>query len=178
MDLRALVLTVAIAIASCSSKPVDQDVPPPADIETPKLGPGDQLRITTSGHPDLSGVFGLDETGNLVLPLIGNITASGKTVRQLEDAIEAGMSNQGWLVDPQVSVEVLALRNEVYIEGHAKNPGPFNWVEGMTVADALALAGADRLSEAAISREGVVYAAEMNTPILPGDVIILPERFF
>src|SRR5262249_52421943 len=44
-----------------------------------RLGPNDRTRIIVYGQPNLTGEFVLDGNGNLALPLIGNVPASGMT---------------------------------------------------------------------------------------------------
>jgi polysaccharide export outer membrane protein len=200
-----LALVAAGSLAACSSSP--EPLPPPGtpgatpaageiqpaddaplapdvDLNSYKLGPNDALRIVTFRHEDLSGEFRLDGTGDLAMPLVGNIPAKGKTSRQLEDAIEASLKDQGYLIDPQVSVEVLEYR-DFYIIGEVNQPGGYDYVNGMTVVNAVALAGgftyrADK-EDITLKRggsTGPAYAVAADTTILPGDVIEVPERFF
>ena len=149
-----------------------------------KLGPGDQLRITVFRHEDLSGEFELDGEGDLALPLVGEISANGRTARQLENAIETELKEQGYLVNPQVSIEVLNYR-PFYIIGEVNNPGSYPYVNGMTVINAVALAGgytyrADQ-GDITLTRGGAKGETREVGPeaqVLPGDIIEVPERFF
>lgn len=147
------------------------------------LGSGDRVKITTFRHEDLSGEFALDGNGNFALPLVGEVEAYGLTTRELEDRIETMLSD-GYLVEPQVSVEVINYR-PFYILGEVNNPGQYPYVNGLTVLNAVALAGGftyrARENGVIVKRggdnaEGVVVAG--TTPILPGDLIQVPERFF
>jgi polysaccharide export outer membrane protein len=182
MDRRLfIVLAASGALAGCSSTPADCALPPPGDIENYKLGPGDLLRITTFRNPDLTGEFRLDGTGTLAMPLVGNIPAGGKTARELEDAIETALRDQGLLVHPQVSAEVLEYR-DFYIIGEVEQPGGYPYVNGITVVNAVALAGgftyrADQTG-ITLERHEQEYCVEPSTSILPGDVITVSERFF
>lgn len=203
--LTALILTGLVA-AACSSSP--SEVAPPApgmagaggtttpavapagtdgeavDVRGYKLGPGDQLRVTVFRHEDLSGEFELDGEGVLSMPLIGEMEANTLTARQVEDRIESQLKEQGFLVNPQVSVEVLNYR-PFYIIGEVNNPGSYPYVSGMTVINAVALAGgfsyrADQ-DDITISRggsNGKELAALPESQVLPGDIIRVPERFF
>ena len=72
-----------------------------------------------------------------------------------------------------------------YIIGEVNNPGSFEYVNGMTVINAVALAGgftyrADQ-DDIMISRggsSGPEIEAAPDTEVLPGDIIEVPERFF
>ena len=62
------------------------------------------------------------------------------TARQLESEIETRLQGGGYLVNPQVSIEVLNYR-PFYIIGEVNSPGSYQYVSGMTVTNAVALAG-------------------------------------
>lgn len=148
------------------------------------LGSGDEVRITVFGHKDLSGEFLVDGGGAVALPLIGNLRAGGRTVRQLEAAI-VDMLKPDYLRNPRVSVEVLNYR-PFYIVGEVKKPGSYPYVSGMKVINAIALAGGytyrareNRLYVTrAMGPERVKKSANHETVVLPGDVIEVPERYF
>ena len=96
--------------------------------------------MTVFRHEDLSGEFSLDGEGYFALPLVGEILGGGRTARQLENEIEVALKSGGYLIDPQVSIEVLNYR-PFYIIGEVNKPGSFEYVNGMTVINAVALAG-------------------------------------
>jgi polysaccharide export outer membrane protein len=72
-----------------------------------------------------------------------------------------------------------------YIHGEVKKPGGYPYQPGMTVNQAIALAGGltERASQdkIAISREGSKVDSErgsINSAILAGDTITIEQRFF
>lgn len=149
-----------------------------------KLGSGDRVRVTVYGHEDLSGEFEVDGVGRLSLPLIQEVAATGLSLRQLEGAITDALKPD-YLKNPRVSVEVLNYR-PFYIIGEVKKPGSYSFVSGMSVVNAIALAGGYtyRASEnkvlitRATDPERKQEPANHATPVLPGDVIEVPERYF
>lgn len=199
-------LILAGIVAACSSSPT-QVAPPapgiaadgaistpaaatagtdgsPADPSGYTLGPGDEIRVTVFRHEDLSGEFELDGRGTFAMPLVGEMDANTLTARQLEDRIEGELSEQGYLVSPQVSVEILNYR-PFYIIGEVRNPGSYPYVSGMTVINAVALAGGFtyRASESGVTitrggSNGSELATRPESEVLPGDIIRVPERFF
>jgi len=148
------------------------------------LGPGDMLRVTVFGHDDLSGEFSVGGNGTISLPLIGEVGAGERTIAQLEAAIVDKLKPD-YLVNPRVSVEVLNFR-PFYIIGEVNNPGSYPYKHGMTVVNAVALAGGYTyrarenrvLIKRAADGSGEEQPANENTIVLPGDVIRVPERFF
>lgn len=146
------------------------------------LGSGDRVRVVVFGQDDLSGEFKVDGAGNISLPLIQVVKAAGLTLRQLEQTITNKLKPD-FLKNPRVSLEVLNYR-PFYIIGQVKNPGSYPYVAGMTVVNAIALAGGYtyRASESKVLitqvKGGKQRPANRSTRVLPGDVIEIPERFF
>ena len=184
----ALLLAVAGLLpflGACSSRPalppcgLDPRAPaPPGGYE---LGPGDRLRVAVFRHERLSGEFALDTTGMVAMPLIGAIPANGLTAREVEIEIEDQLQEEGYLIAPRVGIEVLAHR-PFYILGEVARPGEYEHISGMTLVNAVALAGgytsrADR-SSVTISRSHCVREATAATRVLPNEVIRVPAQFF
>jgi polysaccharide export outer membrane protein len=166
------------------AKAADAPAAPTAATADYALGTGDQLRVIVFGEADLSGQFTVDDTGHVRLPLIGQVTASGRTVHQFEGDVAARLA-QGYLKDPKVSIEVVSYR-PFFIIGEVNKPGQYPFVTGMNVLNAVALAGGFTYR----AREGEVYIKHSNSPdeeevevdsggkVLPGDIIRVKERFF
>jgi polysaccharide export outer membrane protein len=189
----AIALAGLVLLAACSSAPRQAEAPTigavgaaggTSSVAGSKLGPGDQIRVTVFRHDDLSGQFQMDGEGYFAMPLVGEILGGGRTARQLENEVEIALRSGGYLVDPQVGIEVLNYR-PFYIIGEVNNPGSFEYVNGMTVINAVALAGgfsyrADQ-DDIVISRggsNGPKVQAQPDSEVLPGDIIEVTERFF
>ena len=197
--LTVLVLGFGLTLAACGGDPTPGTLAIPAgnaaagaDGEvTPQrlaapaytLDSGDRLRVVVFRHEDLSGEFEVDGSGSFAMPLIGQVDAAGLSTQQLQERI-AERLRDGYLVDPQISIEVLNYR-PFFILGEVNQPGQYPYASGMSVINAVALAGGftfrARENAIAVQRGGsgapqVVVTAD--TPILPGDIIRVPERFF
>ena len=146
------------------------------------LGAGDEIRITVFGEKDLSGEFEVSGHGIISMPLVGEITAGGKTMKGLERGIAEKLKD-GYLKHPRVSVEVLNYR-PFYIIGEVKSPGSYAYVSSMTVLNAVALAKgftyrADKKDiKIKRTKETKEYKARLDEAVLPGDIIRVTERFF
>ncbi|MEJ0067097.1 MAG: polysaccharide biosynthesis/export family protein [Caulobacteraceae bacterium] len=125
-------LALIVPLAGCASGAHQSDTvltvadPTP---DTPKdyvIGPLDKLSIKVFQVQDLSlDAVQVDASGQIVLPLIGNVTASGKTTNQLSQEI-AGRLGERYLQSPQVSVIVLqSTSQKVTVEGEVRSPGVF-----------------------------------------------------
>lgn len=169
-----------------ASAPADSQSGPRGVVNDPnyQLGPGDHIRIIVYGQPDLSGEFQVDGSGRVALPLVGNVDAGGLSANQFEKRITEKLQPD-YLQDPRVSVEVMTYR-PFYIVGEVKNPGNYPYTNGMTVINAVAMAGGftyrARDDEFEITRakdpSKKTEEADQHTEVHPGDVITVPERWF
>lgn len=147
------------------------------------LEPGNRVRIIVFGENNLSGDFALDSAGNLALPLVGIVAASGTTSKILGQRIEQLLKKDNYLQDPKVSVEIQTFR-PFYVLGEVRQPGEFPYVNGMTVLSAVAKAGGYDYraweGEVVLVRtaegEQKEYTASERTPIQPGDVVRVMQR--
>lgn len=192
-----LVLGFGLTLAACGGGPIPGTLGGPAgsvgaDGEvTPQrlaapaytLDSGDRVRIVVFRHEDLSGEFEVDGSGSFAMPLIGQVDAAGLSTQQLQERI-AERLRDGYLVDPQISIEVLNYR-PFFILGEVNQPGQYPYASGMSVINAVALAGGftfrAREDSIAVQRGGSgapQVVVTPDTPILPGDIIRVPERFF
>lgn len=148
------------------------------------LGMGDKIRLTVYNQPALSGEFVVDPTGKLALPLITEIKAAGRTVRELEDNITDALQPK-YLQDPKVSIEVLEYR-DIYVLGEVRSPGTYAYVPYMTVQQAIAVAGGHTFrakeNSAEITRQTPETLDTFDVPnktfIRPGDTIVVERRWF
>ena len=169
----------------------EASLPPQAQLVSPKddnkeyvLGVGDRIRLTVYGEDDLSGEYEINSTGVTALPLIGDIAAAGHTLRQFEQAVRTKLED-GYLHDPRVNAQVANYR-PFFILGEVSRPGSYPYVNGMTVLNAVALAGgytyrADKTEVTLVHSTDPNKKQEIvteDTPVTPGDVIRVPERFF
>lgn len=146
-----------------------------------RLSSGDRLRVVVFGEESLSGEFEVDGLGTVALPLIGSVDAGGRTVREFERVVGDAFRG-GYLVNPRISVEVLNYR-PFYIVGEVNNPGSYSFRAGMTLLNAVAMAGgftyrADEDDVEITRGDGAPAAATIDTPIMPGDIVRVGERLF
>ena len=156
----------------------------PAAVSEYTLGAGDRISVTVFRHEDLSGEFQVDSAGRLTLPLIGQIQAMGLTAGQVEQAVTQRLQPD-YLKNPDVSVQVLNYR-PFFIIGEVKSPGSYPYIAGMTVVQAVALAGGYTyrakedlvLIQRATDPNRAKRPARQTDAVLPGDIVEVVERFF
>lgn len=154
------------------------------EVSEYKLGAGDQVRIIVFGEENLSGEFLIDSSGYISMPLIGEIEAGQKSIREFQRSIEAKLLD-GYLNDPRVSAEVLNFR-PYYILGEVTTSGEYPFSGGLTVLNAVATAGGftyrANKKVVYIKRAGeqdeIQYPLTVSTAVQPGDTIRVAERLF
>ncbi|MEO1206754.1 MAG: polysaccharide biosynthesis/export family protein [Pseudomonadota bacterium] len=185
----AAILAASTIIPGCATSSAPLSAPGFAEERTGslgrqyRLGIGDKLKITVFGEPDLSGDFEIDSVGRIAMPLIGNVLAEGKTIAEFTNDAKRKFSN-GYLKSPRLSIEVLNYR-PIFVHGEVRSGGQFTFKNGLRIRDAIAIAGgysyrADQ-SYVLIARDSqpaVRLPLASNIPVLPGDNIRVPERFF
>ena len=175
-------LAIMLPLAACSSQGAGLPMleQSKTDDTTYRLGAGDKLHIVVAGADDLTADYSVGDNGALSLPLIGDIKASGLTRAQVEHELEVKLS-QGYVKNPKVSVSVLSYR-PFYIYGEVTKPGEYPYASGMRVMSAVATAGGYtyRAQEGyvVVTRDGQDRRALPGMPILPDDIIRVPERYF
>ncbi|MBP2316407.1 polysaccharide biosynthesis/export family protein [Azospirillum soli] len=179
----AVLVGCASTVGEFPSEPAPQTALNPTDGYL--LEPGNRVRVIVFNENNLSGDFTVDTIGNIQLPLIGNVRASGLTAKALSGRITEILRRDAYMKDPSVAVEIQTFR-PFYVLGEVRQAGEFPYTVGMTVLGAIARAGGydyrARQGQVVLARmigeEQKEYAATERTPILPGDIIKVLERRF
>ena len=157
-----------------------------------EIGPEDLLEIHVWKEKDLQREVLVRPDGWLTFPLVGNVSAKGKTAQQLQEEIATRLRK--YIPDPNVSVSVKKVAGyKIFIIGRVNKPGEFVVGRFIDVIQALTLAGgltpfADddniRILRKEDGKETVIlfdYAdvkkgrrLEQNIMLKSGDVIIVP----
>jgi polysaccharide export outer membrane protein len=173
-----LLLATPIWVASAADAPAQAIVQP----SSASLRPGDSLRVRVWREPDLSGVFMVDEHGDLTFPRLGRRSVVNVPI----DSIRARVQREYAEFVRDASVEITPLYR-VRVNGAVRNPGLFTVDPTMSVGDAIGLAGGvspeGRAGKVDLVRDG----RRIQTSISPssrlvelalrsGDELNVPER--
>lgn len=117
------------------------------------LSPGDVVSIATIGSDDLKQSAMVDADGSVTLPLVGKIKAAGRTIEELRARVVAILSTKVLrrltsdgreypvvLSGTQLSLTI-SQYTPVYVTGDVAKPGSQTFRPGLTVRQAVALAG-------------------------------------
>ena len=156
------------------------------------IGPGDVIGISVWKDESLTRTVVVLPDGKITFPLLGDLAAGGKTVAQLKQDLETGLTR--YVADSNVTVEVKQSNSMIiYIIGRVNAPGRQMLVANTNVLQALAMAGGmnpfARKSNVKIFRQEDGKTAmflfnynevsegrhlEENIELKRGDVIIVP----
>jgi polysaccharide export outer membrane protein len=117
------------------------DAPAVATLEEDyKIAPMDTVKVSVFQVPDLSGEFEVDLTGNIAMPLIGNVKAVDMTTAELDKRLTQQLGAK-YLQSPDVSVGIKSsTRRNVTVDGSVRNPGVFPVNGPITLMQVIALA--------------------------------------
>ena len=98
------------------------------------LGAGDQITLSVVGSPEFDNGYVVLPDGNIVLPLIGPVSAAGKTLTQLNQELTTRL--QYYFIDPVVNSRLSILRPvTVNMTGEVHRAGPVQ-LTGITSTNA------------------------------------------
>lgn len=147
MKLAALLALPVLLFSSCLSVQANEDH---------LIGPQDKLGIrvyewrTATGEPfeweALSGEFIVNGQGQISLPLIGSLDVVGQQPGAVADLIARRLQDSaGLLKAPTASVQIVEFR-PFYVIGGIEKPGEYPYRPGLTVLQAVSIAGGMRRS--------------------------------
>lgn len=206
LALRALALCAAIPLATgCTEEitlptaAVGASSASYANGSDYRIGPGDLLNVVVWHNAELSGPVPVRPDGRISIPLVGDVVAAGKTPMDLANELKDKL--KPFVKDPLVTVTptqfVGPIARQVRVIGEAAQPRAIPYSSNMTLLDVMIAAGGltryadgDR-AEIVRNENGVqkTYHVHLdslirdgdvsqNVAIQPGDILIIPQRFF
>ena len=155
------------------------------ELSSYKLGSGDSISVRVLGEDDLKRErVRLSDAGTISFPVLGEIRVKGLTVGALEEYITTNLKGR-YLLNPQVTVSIDEYRN-FFVNGMVEKPGGYPFSPGMTVRKAISIAGGfkERASREKINvirdddPRQTPRKVDLNTSLLPGDILTIEESFF
>lgn len=184
-----------LLLAACHPTGVTE-VPPIVANEDTTLGSGDVFEVRVYGEPELTGAFRVAQDGTVDYPFVGRMHVAGLEPPAVADRIAGGLRDGQYVLHPQVSVMVTEYNSKrISVMGAVRDPGTFPLSPGMTVVQAVSLAGgfgplADR-NATVVTRtiegrprqfrvpvEDVARGRADDLPLRAGDIVFVPERVF
>jgi len=176
---------IALILAAYFFSQAFAQQPSVPELSSYKLAAGDVITVRVLGEEDLKREkVRLSDAGTMSFPVLGEINVRGMTVGALEDYITKSLKGR-YLLNPQVTVSVDEYRN-FYVNGMVEKPGGYPFSPGLTVRKAITLAGGfkERASREKINiirdddPKQIPRKVDLNTTVLPGDIVTIEESFF
>ncbi|WP_434732977.1 polysaccharide biosynthesis/export family protein [Rhizobium sp. YTUHZ044] len=122
-----------------------------AHAQTFTLVPEDKVRLRVvewrsadsryASWEALDGVYTIDDTGDLSIPIAGHVQAAGRTTEELAAAIASALAEKAALPGkPYIALEV-AEHAPIFVTGTVQTPGRYPFEPRMTVMKAISIAG-------------------------------------
>jgi polysaccharide export outer membrane protein len=116
----------------------------PEDFSKLRIQPGFLLNVEVFDEADMSGQFRVGPSGNIVLPLAGEIHVTGDTLTEAAVAIQDSLKSTGILKNPQVTLDVVQYASTVVsVLGEVNSPGRLPMLAPHSLLDVLSLAGGE-----------------------------------
>ena len=197
---RFAVASIALVLTACAT---DGGMAVAPDVAEPKheylIGPGDTISINVWRNPEVSQSVPVRPDGKISTPLVEDLPASGKTTTQLARDIEQVLGK--FLQQPVVTVIVTGFvgpySEQIRVIGQAAKPQALPYRQGMSVMDVMIAVGGlaefaagnrasivrnvdGKQQKIAVRLDDLIKKGDIsaNTPVRPGDVVIIPESFF
>lgn len=160
------------------------------------IGPEDVLEITVWRNQDLSKIVAVRPDGRISLPLIGDVTAVGKTPSRLTEEIASRLKE--FKENPSVAIVVREVNSySIYVLGEVARPGRYplksktTLLQGITIAGGFTPVAARnklvvfRLGENGsggekfkASYDDIVLrdGSNQNIELKPGDTVVVPAE--
>lgn len=204
--LRVCTLLLTLALSACGGTrgPLSENDRPPevqaSQAPEFRLGTGDVISVSVWKNPDLSVRVPVRPDGFVSVPLVGEVMAGGRTPAEIAADTERKLAQ--FIRTPKVSVIIEEIpsaefQNRVRVVGGVAEPKSISHRDGMTIIDLVLEAGG--VNEFAspnsaklyrtvdgVARVYDIYLSDIlseglldtNYPLVPGDVITIPERRF
>ena len=160
------------------------------------IGPEDVLEITVWKNQDLSKVVAVRPDGRISLPLIGEVTAVGKTPVQVTEDISLKLKE--YKENPQVSIVLKEVNSyAIFVLGEVAKPGKYPLKTKTTLLQGISIAGGFTAMAArnklVVLRFGVNGGGQervkasyddivlrdgslQNIELKPGDTVVVPSE--
>ena len=193
MPVRVSSALAALALLGCAGAPPAPRLPEPRAAST--LGPGDVFEVRVYQEPELSGVYRVGPQGDIVFPLCRRVPVGGLTANAVAERLQ-GCLGEGYIRNAQVSVIVKEFNSQkVFVFGEVQKPGTFVYEDGMTVVQAVTVAGGFTKGAAqnstSVTRlvdgqeqktrvpvQDIALGKAPNFVLKPGDIVYVPESLF
>ncbi len=148
LGLLLLLLPAAVPAPAQTGKSTLQEHPieelrrtQPTDAEEYDLGPGDEIKLSVLGRPELSGTHVLGPDGRITLPIAGSVAVGGLSRDAASQAVTKALL--AFYTEPVVSIQITHYgANRILLLGAVEHPGVLYFDATPTLLEAITRGGA------------------------------------
>jgi polysaccharide export outer membrane protein len=191
------VLTALMLIAvGCGPKPDNSHVNLPPPVQSTSVGPGDIFTMEIVGEKELPQEYQVASDGSVDLPYLERLTVEGLEPQQIQALVTERLVAAEIYQNPSVVVRVEEYNSKrVTVLGQVQKPGSFPLTPGLTLVQAVSLAGglnsianrdkvkltrktAEGSQTVVLSFQAITDGRSPDIPLQAGDSIYVHERVF
>ncbi len=185
-----VLLLITAASAFAASAQAHEGSPPAGATRDYAVGPGDTLNVRVYGEEPLSGIFPVNDRGELNYPLLGRVPVAGHTADQIAAMLGEQLTGE-YLVAPSITVWLDAHNSQpVPVLGAVAEPGLYYLKGQTTVLELLSQAGGvlngsasevrithggDESNVTIVPFEGLIAEGAGNQVLRAGDLVFVPD---
>jgi polysaccharide biosynthesis/export protein len=167
----------------------------PEDFSKLTLSSGFLLSMTVYDMPEISGELRVDDSGNVDVPMAGELHVTGMTLPQAKLAIQQKLSDSEILKNPKINLDVVqySAGDNITVLGEVGAPGRVQLLAPHSLSDVLGMVGGEtqiagntievrRMVEGNPQTQEVKYSRSSGNSdaikafmIQPGDTISIPR---
>jgi polysaccharide biosynthesis/export protein VpsN len=192
----ALLASLSAGPLGCSARSDNTHIKLAAPVESTTLGPGDVFTMDIVGEKDLPRDYQVASDGTVDLPYLNAIKVAGLEPQEVARLIRQELAKRQILTNPSVIVSVTQYNSKrVTVLGQVQKPGSFPLSPGITLVQAISLAGGfnaiakrnsvvltrktkDGTQTVSVDVESINDGSSKDIPLQAGDQIYVNERLF
>ena len=147
-----------------------------ADSNGYKLSPGDAVSFDLLDDADVPVTLTVTSDGDVQFPLVGSLNVAGLTIDQLREKLRSTYISRDIIKDPKIALNITTFR-PIFVLGEVKNPGSFTYTPGLTVEQAIGLAGGTQTDQTNPA-DRVVARARLRGDIDGAEAEIVHEALY
>ncbi|MDB5524077.1 MAG: exoF3 [Rhizobium sp.] len=140
------------------------------------LSPGDILAFDFLDDAEVPVTLTVTSDGDVQFPLVGDVRIAGITVTQALAKLRDEYKSKEILKDPKIALNITTFR-PVFVLGEVKNPGSFPYYPGLTVEQAIGLAGGNQ-TDTTNPSDRIVARARLRGDMDGADAEIVHEGIY
>lgn len=189
-----ILLALATGCQSSTGQYGKNPILPPKDSKDIELREADVVTVTFPGADNLDKTQAIRRDGKITLPLVGEVTAAGKTPTALQKELVDMYSTQ-LVSSKEITVTVQSSTFPVFVTGAVMRPGQIMSDHPITVLDAIMESGGPDYQNAKLTKvriirnkggetknftvnlEGLVNGTTIDSFYLqPSDIVFVPKK--